>query len=271
MLKIEFAEMRRKNKLIYWGGFAFFLFLIILILGSMVKKKNVKNTLQLDNPLLEDLKVKNGSSFQIGSYTVSLADGVYEQNPQLGYFVFKITNRNGRVDTKVLQSNQLPSGAFGKEGRFTISIMATHSRSISTKYDGDILYITYRCEMIDNNINNCICLDDNKTGKKYFFSFDTVEKSKKILLGKDGTMYISSLGFLIISDRRYSIENMKIILSDGDEKEIISKEKYRGSFTASTIDGKTEYIFNSFFDKVIDYSKIDKLIYNGNSYLVSVN
>ena len=38
---------------------------------------------QLENPLLKDLKIKNGSSLQIDSYTISLEDGIYEENTQL--------------------------------------------------------------------------------------------------------------------------------------------------------------------------------------------
>jgi hypothetical protein len=266
--------LKNKSKIIVCFVFVISLLLIILLLGNFESRKNTANMVRLENPLLEELKVKNGTTFQIDSYTISLVDGVYEQNTQLGYLVFKVTNRNGLVEAEISSSNQLVSESFGKDGRFTISIMATHSRTVYAKYEGDVLYITYRFEITDykKDIDDCIYLNDYKKiseKQEYCFSLDTVEKSKRVQMGKDGTIYISSLGFLIASERKYSIDDMKIVLSDGNEKEIIDKKKYSGEFASYPIDGTYVFVFNSFFDEVIDYSKIDRVVLNGNAYMVS--
>ena len=277
MSNVQLVKTKRKNKVIRYFSFVGSVMLIILLFGSCERNNNSDNMLQLDNPLLKDLKIKNGSSFQIDSYTISLEDGIYEENTQLGYLIFKVTNSKGSVEAEITPSNQLVKECFGKDGRFVISIMATHSKTVSAKYEGDILYITYKFETLDykNNVNNCICLTDYKMSsenpepyKKYFFSLDTTEQSKQIQMGKDGTIYISSLGFLIVSERQYTIDDMKIVLSDGQKKNIFDK-KYLGVFSSSTIGERSLFVLNSFFNELIDYSKIDTLIYNGNSYMVS--
>ena len=195
--------------------------------------------------------------------------------------IFKVTNSKGSVEADIMSSNQLSSESFGEGGRFTISIVGTHGRTIYAKYEEDILYISYKFEAKDyynNNLNNSICLTDYKTpsesgefGKEYYFSLDTVENSKQIQMGKDGTIYISSLGFLVVSERMYTIDDMKIVLTDGSEKNIIDKKNYSVELSASNIDigEKPSFGYNQFFDEYIDYSKIDTLIYNGNSYMVS--
>lgn len=245
------------------------------------KESEVDNTFQLENPLIKDIKIRNGSSFQIDSYTISLEDGIYEENTQLGQLIFKVTNTKGPVEAEITSSNQLNGNNFGKDGRFSILIMGTHGQTIYAKYEGDILYISYKFEAKDyvyNNLNNSICLTDHKTlsesgefGKEYYFSLDTVENSKQIQMGKDGTVYISSLGFLVVSERMYSINDMKIVLSDGTEKNIIDKKDYSVPLSASNVDvgEKLSFGYNQFFNEYIDCSKIDTLIYNGNSYKVS--
>lgn len=233
---------------------------------------------RLDNPLIKDLKIKNESSFQIDSYTISLEDGIYEEKTQLGNLIFKVTNSKGPVEADIMSTNQLPGAIFGEDERFAILIMGIHGRTIYAKYEGDILYISYEFEAEDymnNNLNNSICLTDRKTcsenqafGKDYYFSLDTVENSMQIPLGKDGTIYISSLGFLVDSERQYIIDDMKIVLSDGTEKKIINKENY-AEVSSCHSEGKVRFSSNRFFDEYIDCSKIDELIYNGKSYKVS--
>ena len=197
MSNAQLVKTERKNKVIRYFSFVGSVILIILFFGSCARNNNIDNMLQLDNPLLKDLKIKNGSSFQIDSYTISLEDGIYEQNTQLGYLIFKITNSKGSVEAEITPSNQLVKECFGKDGRFVISIMSSHSKTVSAKYEGDILYITYKFETQDynNNLNNCIRLTDYKMSsenrepkKEYFFSLDTTEQSKQIQMGKDGTI-----------------------------------------------------------------------------------
>ncbi|MDE6568953.1 MAG: M56 family metallopeptidase [Lachnospiraceae bacterium] len=245
------------------------------------KESGINKIFQLDDPLIKELKIKNGSSFQIDSYTISLEDGIYEENTQLGHLIFKVTNAKGAVEAEITSSNQLNGNNFGKDGRFSILIMGTHGQTIYAKYEGDILYISYEFEAKDylyDNLNNSICLKDYKMrtesgefGKEYYFSLDTVEHSKQIQMGKDGTIYISSLGFLVVSERKYTIDDMKIVLTDGSEKNIIDKKDYSVPLSASNVDigEKLSFGYNQFFKEYIDCSRIDTLIYNGKSYKVS--
>lgn len=278
MTNAQLFKTEIKNKVIRYFSFVVSVILMMLLFGGCERKNYTDHTLQLENPLLNDLKIKNGSSFQMDSYTISLEDGIYEQNTQLGSLVFKVTNSKGTVEAEMTPSNQLVSERFGKNGRFTISIMETHSRTVTAKYEGNILYITYKFELNDYkpNLNNCICLTDRKKSlenqeldQEYFFSLDTIERSKQIQMGEDGTVYISSLGVRIVSERKYSIDSIKIVLSDGNKINIIDEKKGSGDFGSCTMGDRTLFVFNRFFDEWIDYSKIDTLIYNGNAYKVS--
>ena len=279
MSNVQLVKTEKKTKVIFYLSFVGSVILIILLFGGYGRKNNTDNTFQLENPLLKDIKIKNGSSIQIDSYKISLEDGVYEENTQLGHLIFKVTNSKGPVEAEITSSNQLSGGSFGRDGRFAISIMGTHSRTISAKHEGDMLYISYKFEAKDYfyyNLNNSICLTDYKMpsenqelGKEYYFSLDTIEQSKQIQMGKDGIIYISSLGFLVVSERKYTIDDMKIVLTDGSEKNIIDKKNYSVELGSWTTEEKSLFGFNSFFDEFIDSSKINMLIYNGNSYMVS--
>ena len=57
---------------------------------------------------------QSDSSLQIDSYTISLADGVYDENTKLGLLLFKVTNSEGAVDANISSSNQLGGNTFGK-------------------------------------------------------------------------------------------------------------------------------------------------------------
>lgn len=278
MLNASFVPAERKNKVVRYFTFVWSVIFILLLSGGCERKNNTDHLLSLENPLLNDLKIKNGTSFQRGSYTISLEDGLYEQSTQLGLLIFKVTNAKGSVEAEITSSNQLVGERFGKDGRFTISIMKTHSQTVSAKYEGNDLFITYKFELHDDNphLNDCICLTDRNMSsenaepdKGYFFSLDTIERSKQIQMGEEGTIYISSMGYRIVSERKYSINSMEIILSDGTKINIIDEENDIGDFGSCSVGEKTLFVFNRFFDEWMDCSKIDTLLYNGNSYKVS--
>ncbi len=277
MSNTQLVKTERKNKEIRFFSYVGFVVLFLLLLAGCERKNNTDDMFSLDNPLLNDLKIKNGSSFQIDSYTISLVDGIYEQNTQLGALIFKVTNSKGSVEAEITPSNQLKSERFGKDGRFTISIMGTHSRTVTAKYEGYNLYIAYKFELHDYypDLNHCICLTDHKmslenqeSDQEHVFSLDTIERSKQIQMGEDGTIYLSSLGFRIVSEQKYSINSIKAVLSDGSKINIMDEKNYSGDFGSCTIGNRTVFVFNRFFDEWIDYSNLDTLIYNGNSYNV---
>lgn len=277
MSNTQLVKTERKNKGIRFFSYVGFVVLFLLALVACERKINTDDMLSLENPLLNDLKIKNGTSFQIDSYTISLVDGIYEQNTQLGALIFKVTNSKGSVEAEITPSNQLKSERFGKDGRFTISMMGTHSRTVTAKYEENNLYITYKFELHDYHpdLNHCICLMDHKmllenqeSDQEHVFSLDTIEQSKQIQMGEDGTIYLSSLGFRIVSEQKYNINSIKAVLSDGSKINIMDEKNYLGDFGSCTIGDRTVFVFNRFFDEWIDYSDIDTLIYNGNSYKV---
>lgn len=270
--------VKRKNKGIRYFSFVVSVIVMMLLFGGCERKNNSDDMFSIEHPFLNDLKIKNGSSFQIDSYTISLVDGIYEQNTQLGALIFKVANSKGSVEAEITPSNQLKSERFGKDGRFTISIMGTHSRTVTAKYEGNILYITYKFELHDYNpdLNHCICLTDHKmslenqkSDQEYVFSLETVERSKQIQMGEDGTIFLSSLGFRIVSEQKYSINNIKVVLSDGSKINIIDEKNYSADFGSCTMGDRMVFVFNRFFDEWIDYSNIETLVYNGNTYKVS--
>lgn len=127
--------VKRKNKGIRYFSSVVSVILIMLLFGGCERKNKTSDLLLIEHPFLNDLKIKNGTSFQIDSYTISLVDGIYEQNTQLGALIFKVTNSKGSVEAEITPSNQLKSERFGKDGRFTISMMGTHSRTVTAKYE----------------------------------------------------------------------------------------------------------------------------------------
>lgn len=278
MTNIFSAKSEKANRVIRNCSFWVTAILVIVLLAGCTGKNTVDSMFQLEEPFLTDLKIKSNSSFQIDSYTISLADGVYDENTKLGLLLFKVINSEGAVDANISSSNQLGGNTFGK--RFSIAVMGSHGRTVYAKRDGDDLYILYQFEAkdyINGDLSNSVCLTDfaqlsknGQHGKEYYFSLDTVGKAEKIQIGKTRTMYISALGFLVEAEKPYTIKDMKLVMKDGSEIEIINDDDYV-SLSSSNEDGdkKSSYVYNQFFKKFIDCSKVDKVVCNGHTYSVA--
>lgn len=62
-------------------------------------------------------------------------------------------------------------------------------------------------------------------------------------------MYISALGFLVEAEKPYTIKDMKLVMKDGSEKEIINDDNYV-SLSSSNKDGdKNHRMFIISFSK----------------------
>ena len=92
MTNILSAKSEKANRVIRNCSFWVTAILVIVLLAGCTGKNTVDSMFQLEEPLLTDLKIKSNSSFQIDSYTISLADGVYDENTKLGLLLFKVIN-----------------------------------------------------------------------------------------------------------------------------------------------------------------------------------
>lgn len=252
-----------KKRIAIIAGVVIFIAGICIYMGkARVKSQNN----QVSKELAQQLYDKNGQSYTIDDYTITLKETIFDSKANMGYLTFSYRRENTKPE---IQMN-----GQGVDQRFYLDIPSTGARSYDFAYKGDVLYQYINFTAEDDYERDVFVLDVNnseektQTGyKEYPFKIKETSKAKTFLYGDETECVISPIGICVKSS--VEMENLQIIVVDKDNKrqEVISNcEDVTGSsFNEETEDGKIkqDYSYEKMFDQSMDVDHIAYVEFNG--------
>lgn len=214
--------------------------------------------------LARQLYDKNGQSYTIDDYTITLEETIFDSRANMGYVMFSYNRENAKPEAI---SN-------GVDRRFYFYIPSTGGVSREFTYEGDTLYEFIEFTVEDDYERNIIIYDlsdvNGKTQsgyKEYPFTIKETSKTKTFLYSKETECVISPIGIYVKSDVDMKKMQITVVDKEDNRQEVIANydDLTGSSFTEETKDEKvvTSYSYDKVFKDLMDVDNIAYLEFNG--------
>ena len=244
----------------------FGLALCVLTMSVIVVCATTKNGLM--DHFFKDSKNVIGSNYKflkkenqkivIDDYTITLKESLCERNTQLGYLVFKVEKKGGKLVADISKNGKLQSFGYG---RFSFDYEATGTFTPIAQYSGNVLYVYISFEanaeeMDSVELEKCVRIADleekkDDEYKQYPFKLEYSDVYRKYG-SKNGQLYISPLGCRFITSHKQNKLNIRIKKAEGEIK--ITKDDLDGA--GWTEGNHTQQYYTYAFGKLLDLSEV---------------
>ncbi len=222
--------------------------------------------------LARQLYDKNGQSYTIDDYTITLEETIFDSRANMGYAMFSYSRENEKPQIKTSYQEEPISKAVDQ--RFYFYVPSTGGMSWDFAYEGNTLYEFVKFTVEEDYEGSIFIVDGNNVDEKtlsgykeYPFTIKETSKTKTFLYSNETECVVSPIGIYVKSD--VDMEKMQITVVDKDDnrQEVIANcdDLTGSSFDEETRDGKivTSYSYDKIFKDLMDVDNIAYIEFNG--------